>query len=121
MRFLLDEDLPPRAAVVARNLGADVVSAHEYDRRGFPDDLQLALAAREGRCLVTRNGRDFERQTMQFQEAGYAHAGVLCVTASLPNHRYVAIAAAIVQYDREHSDGLPPYMLDFLHPIRSNE
>ncbi|MBA3636422.1 MAG: DUF5615 family PIN-like protein, partial [Rubrobacteraceae bacterium] len=35
MRFLLDEDLPPRAAEVARGLGLDVLSLHELGRRGI--------------------------------------------------------------------------------------
>jgi hypothetical protein len=117
MRFFLDEDLPPTAAVVARSFGVDIVRAHESGRRGLPDDVQLALAAQDIRCLVTRNVRDFERLTLEFQDAGYAHAGVLFVTTSLPNRRYAAIAEAVVRYNQEHPDGLPPYMTDYLHPV----
>ena len=44
MRFLLDEDLPPLAAEVARGLGLDAVSVHELGRRGNMDRDQLRFA-----------------------------------------------------------------------------
>jgi hypothetical protein len=59
MRFLLDEDLPPKVAVIARSLGLDVVSVHEIGRTGLSDEAQLRFAASETRILVTRNRDDF--------------------------------------------------------------
>ena len=59
MRFLLDEDLPPKAAGIARNLGLDAASVHETSRRGYADDEQLRFAAGESRIFVTRNRDDF--------------------------------------------------------------
>jgi hypothetical protein len=47
IRFLLDEDLNPAVAEIGRNLGLDVVSVHEIDRRGFPDEEQLRFAISE--------------------------------------------------------------------------
>lgn len=120
MRFYLDEDLPPIVAVIARSFGVDAVSVHESNRRSLKDDVQLVLAAQDQRCLVTRNARDFRPITLRFQEAGYAHSGVLLVPASLPNRQYAAMAAALVQYDREHPDGLPAYMVDYLRPARGD-
>lgn len=58
MRFLLDEDLGPAIAEIARGLGLDVLSIHEIDRRGLPDEEQLRFAASQGRIFLTRNRDD---------------------------------------------------------------
>jgi len=41
MRFLLDEDLNPAVAEIARGPGLNVLSVREIDRRGFQDEDQL--------------------------------------------------------------------------------
>ena len=118
MRFYLDEDQSDVAAVIARERGSDVTCSHEEGRDGTPDHEQLAYAAAQGRAIVTRNYPDFHRLTVEFQRQGRLHAGVLMVPSSLPNDAYRAIAEAIVRYDREHPDGMPPYMIDYLAPVR---
>lgn len=116
MRFYLDEDLPPRVAMLARDRGLDVVSAHEFGRWGMDDGDQLSLAALDGRCFVTRNTHDFPGLSREFQEAGYEHAGVLLVSKALPNHAFAALVEALLQYDRENPEGVPPYLVDYLRP-----
>lgn len=95
VRFLLDEDVNPEAAEVARGLGLDTISVHEIDRRGLPDDEQLRWAAREARIFVTRNRDDFVRLTIERFRTGEAHAGVLIVPRSLPNDQPERIAHAL--------------------------
>jgi predicted nuclease of predicted toxin-antitoxin system len=115
-RFLLDEDLNPTAAEVARGLGLDVVSVHEIDRLGLSDEEQLRFAAAEGRILVTRNRDDFLALTTEFFRRGAPHRGVLIVTAGLPNNRPERLAHALARWTRERGDHLHTitYYADFL-------
>lgn len=113
----MDEDLPPRAAEIARNLGLDVVSVHEIDRRGFSDGEQLRFAAREGRVFVSRNRDDFLALTIEFYRAGEPHPGVLIVPGALPNNRPERIAHAVKRWEgirRDHPESFGPYLVDFL-------
>lgn len=116
MRFLLDEDLSPKVAEIARGLGLDVVSVHELDRRGFADPDQLRFATAERRILVTRNRDDFIRLTVTFYEEGEPSAGVLIVPHSLPNQYAERIAHALKRWNEERGPGEEPisYLVDFL-------
>ena len=114
MRFYLDEDLPPRIAVIARPQGLDVITSHECGRNGLPDEEQLRLAAEEGRCFVTRNRDDFLRLTQQFFESQRPHAGVLIVSRSLPNRDVAGIVAAPVAYAEGNPGDLPSYTTAYL-------
>jgi predicted nuclease of predicted toxin-antitoxin system len=115
-RFLLDEDLNPTAAEVARGLGLDVVSVHEIERLGLSDEEQLRFAATEGRILVTRNRDDFLALTTEFYRRGNPHRGVLIVTAGLPNNRPERLAHALARWRRERGDHLhtTTHYADFL-------
>jgi predicted nuclease of predicted toxin-antitoxin system len=115
VRFLLDEDVNPAVAEIARGLGLDTISVHEIDRRGLPDHEQLQWAAREARVFVTRNRDDFIRLTVERFRTGEAHAGLLIVPRSLPNDQPERIAHALL----ERSAGLAEvetaaYLIDFL-------
>jgi predicted nuclease of predicted toxin-antitoxin system len=105
-RFLLDEDLNPTTAEVARGLGVDVVGVHEIDRLGLSDEEQLRFAAAEGRILVTRNRDDFLSLTTEFYRRGDPHCGILIVTAGLPNNRPERLAHAIARWKMERGDHL---------------
>jgi predicted nuclease of predicted toxin-antitoxin system len=104
LRFLLDEDLPPRAAEVARGLDLDVLSVHELGRRGIADRDQLRFASEEGRIFLTRNHRDFIELTVEFYRAGEAHSGVLLVSRHLPNDRLARIAHALKRWADARAD-----------------
>jgi predicted nuclease of predicted toxin-antitoxin system len=95
LRFLLDEDLPPRSAEIARGLGLDVISVHELGRQGLTDRDQLRFASGEGCVFLTRNHRDFIELTVEFYRAGEAYSGVLLVRRNLPNDRPERIAHAL--------------------------
>lgn len=115
MRFLLDEDVDPEAARIARGRGLDVVSVQELDRRSLDDEEQLRFAAGEGRAFVTRNRDDFRALTVAFFHARRPHAGVLILPFSIPNNRPERIAAALQRHaGRVSGDDMQPYTMDFL-------
>lgn len=117
MKFLFDEDLPPKAAEVSRGLGLDAASIHELGRQGIADDAQLRFAAGEGRVFVTRNRDDFRSLTLDFYRAGEAHCGVLIVGRSLPNDRPERISHALKEWDdsrRKYPESFVAYTMDFL-------
>ena len=118
MRFFLDEDHSDVIAIIARRRGVDITCSHEVGRDGWTDPRQLRKAGEEGRCVITRNYDDFAKLTREFEQQGAPHAGVLFVPDSLPNNYYAAIAGAIVRFDDQHPDGVPPYSLWWLSPER---
>jgi len=109
LKFYLDEDLSYRVAELVRGLGVDAVSAHEAGAVGLSDREQLERAAREGRCLVTRNRDDYIRLTVEFFRAGLPHAGVLVVPHTVAADAFGRIAQALVEYALKHPEGLSPY------------
>lgn len=115
LRFLLDEDVNPTAAEVARGLGLDAVSVHEIERRGLSDGEQLQWAAREARTLVTRNRDDFILLTVERFRTGEAHPGILIVPRSLPNDQPERIAHALAGWVTAAA-GIETlaYIIDFL-------
>lgn len=116
MRFLLDEDVNPAVAEISRGLGLEVVSVHEIQRNGFDDEPHLRYAAAENWIFVTRNRDDFIKLTIDFFRAGHAHAGVLIVPHSLPNHQPARLAHALHRWYERHAGNSQPfqYMIDFL-------
>ena len=60
MKFLIDENLPPRLAAWLNERGHDAIHVGACDLLGFEDGAVAASAAREGRIIVTQDA-DFER------------------------------------------------------------
>ena len=116
MRYYLDEDLSPRIAWLVREEGVDATSSHDQGNNTLDDARQLAYAAAEGRCFVTRNRDDFIRLTVQCFEHGAPHAGVLIVPRSMPSDRFSLIAQALLRYAESRPQGMNPYTIDFLKP-----
>ncbi|MHB8458569.1 MAG: DUF5615 family PIN-like protein [Candidatus Limnocylindrales bacterium] len=81
MRLLLDANLSGRR--IARPLredGHDVLALSDRpDLEGLADPDVLAMAAAEGRILVTRNSRDFAPLLRESAEAGRSHAGCVLI------------------------------------------
>jgi predicted nuclease of predicted toxin-antitoxin system len=114
VRFYLDEHLSGRIAAAARKADVDAVAADELHLLGISDRAHLLIAAREGRCLVTQDRRDFLRLTTEFMQEGRPHAGILLVPASVVLDRFGPIARALIAYAQAHPEGLPRYGIDFL-------
>lgn len=117
MRFLLDEDLPTKAAEIARSLGLAAVSIHELPREGINDTEQLRYATREGYVLVTRNRDDFARLSTEFYSRGEAYVGILIVPRGYANNRPERIAHALRRWADERGT-LPAdtmlYLIEYL-------
>ncbi len=58
-RLYLDEDVHKRVANAPRIRGFDVISAHEMENWGIPDQQQLEYAISQERSLVTFNVGDY--------------------------------------------------------------
>lgn len=88
IRFLADASL--RDAIVSgclrREPTIDFLSASDANLEGVPDPAVLALAAAEGRILVTSDWKTMPRHFADFLEAGGCSAGVFLVK----QHRAVA-------------------------------
>ncbi|MHB8575694.1 MAG: DUF5615 family PIN-like protein [Dehalococcoidia bacterium] len=117
MPYLLDENLSPRIARLARDLGVDIVSTHERGRTGASDSSQLEYAAAEGRCLVTLDEVDLRDWTNRFFAEGKVHAGVLIITWRVYRRNFPTVARLLSQFDEAHPHGLQPYSFMYLpHP-----
>ena len=77
--LLLDEMYPPSLALRLRDAGHDVYAVldRQVGLTSRPDDEILAWAARNDRCVVTENVRDFVR----LHAVGQPHAGIIYVSA----------------------------------------
>lgn len=116
MRYLIDEDLSTEIAEIGKRLGLDVVSVQEVGWRGWSDEEHLVQAAEDGRCVVTANRNHFESWTSEFFYANRPHAGVLIVRESLRRRGPVAVARALVAFDRARGAFPAEYLCDFLEP-----
>jgi hypothetical protein len=117
VKFYLDEDLSPKISEILRRSGTDALSAHETGMCEISDQRQLEFAAREKRCLVTRNRDDFIRLTVQFFNDRRPHWGILIVPYTLPGDQFSRIASLIKKFSSHHQKELEPYSIAFL-PIK---
>jgi len=116
-RYYLDEDISYRVTdIVRRRSSIDLRSTREEGRNGTPDEEQLRFATEQGRCLITRNYRDFDGISRRLLAEGGTHAGVLFVPSSLSNDDFHRLALAIIAYARLHPEGALPNMTDWLRP-----
>lgn len=77
IKLYLDEDLSDKVAVVLRNQGFDVVSAHEVNMRGTQDEEQLRYAISHNRAILSRNVRDFVPLAIYYAEKMIPHLGII--------------------------------------------
>ncbi len=114
MKFYLDEDLSPKIAENLRKNGVDALSAHGAGMLEASDRKQLEFAAREKRCLVTRNRDDFIRLTTQFFNDHRPHYGILIVPHTIPGDQFSRMAHLIKIFASNNPSGLESYTIAFL-------
>ena len=96
MKFHLDEDGSQVVSALGRErYRLDISSSHELGLEGMTDGELLRWCGLRGRCVVTKNGKDFIRLTHQFEDEGLPHAGVLVVPRSIGNDEFARIAAGL--------------------------
>ena len=83
IRLYLDEDVHKRVAAALRLRHFDVISAHETDRLGTDDDVQLQFAADNGRALLTFNTKHYLDLHQSWLQAHKEHTGII-VSDQLP-------------------------------------
>ncbi|MGH2583361.1 MAG: hypothetical protein ACRDJE_00430 [Dehalococcoidia bacterium] len=67
---------------------------------------------------MTRTTRIGQPPLQEVEEQGLPHAGVVFVPRSLRSNDFGGVAAAIVRFDEQHPDGVPPYSTWWLSPAR---
>lgn len=107
VHLLLDEMLPASLAETLRARGLDASGIDERpEARGSSDATVLALAAREGRVVVTLDCADFLRLDRHVHASGESHNGMILVNSrryrqSKAGEREIADAIeALVRSDR---------------------
>lgn len=117
MKLYLDEDLSPRVVMLLRERGLDATGAHEAGQVGRSDLEQLRYAAREGRCLVTRNVVDFLDLVRQLINRQESHAGIILTPASFRGDEFAILADAIAGCVAAHPAGLADQILFLKRPV----
>ena len=114
VRFYFDENLPRSFALAARRLGVDATTSAEAARNGTSDAEQLRWAATLGRCIVTRDRRDFTRLATEFRALDLSHVGVLLIPGSFPDTDVGGFARALAAYADAHPEDRLVYDIDWL-------
>ncbi|NWF53896.1 MAG: DUF5615 family PIN-like protein [Syntrophaceae bacterium] len=114
MKFYLDEGLSPKIADILRKKGVDALSAHEIGAVEASDWQQLEFAAKERRCLVTRNRDDFVKLTLRFVNDHRPHHGILIIPHTIPGDQFSRMATLWKTFSFHHPAGLSPYTIAFL-------
>jgi predicted nuclease of predicted toxin-antitoxin system len=90
VRFLADANLKHHilSGVLRQVPEIDFKTAHEANLHGLPDDQVLAIAAREGRILVTQDQRTMPAAFGEFIETNNS-PGVLIIPQRRPTRRAI--------------------------------
>lgn len=107
MKLLLDEQYPARLVRALRERGADAEGVDERSPSwGLADEELLAVAAGEGRVLVSENVADFMRLYGEWGAAGRRHAGIVIALSSRSTRTpagYEVLVSALVELCAERS------------------
>ena len=114
MKFLVDEDLSEEIALILRAKGVDAVHLRELGLAGSDDLEVLDEAARQKRCVITRNRNDYLTLTEFYFHEGRPHHGVLIITRSYPGNQTSKIVRAIISLSQKQPDAFQPYAFLFL-------
>jgi predicted nuclease of predicted toxin-antitoxin system len=112
--FYLDEDLAPQVAARLRKMGLDAVSALEAGNAQLSDRDQLRFAARQGRCLVTRNARHVVLLAQAAIRHPDPHAGIVLCSPRFRGFEIGKIASALMRLARQFPEEFGPYDVVYL-------
>lgn len=105
-RFLLDEQISPRAAEASRRLGVDARAVAGTPLAGGDDRAIFQAAIAEGRILVTYNIADFVTLLRDFLNAGPAIPGIVFVRGeTIPTSDVRRLARALAALAARIEDG----------------
>jgi uncharacterized protein DUF5615 len=117
VKLLLDEMYPARLTRDLPERGTDAQGVDERNPlRGLADEELLAVAAREGRALVSENVADFMRLYGEWGAAGRRHAGIVIALSSRFSRTpagYEALVDSLVDLCTQRSE--PEALADAVH------
>lgn len=77
VKLYMDEDILIGVELALKSRGYDVVSTREMDNLGATDIRQLEFAVSVGRCIVTRNVKDFVSLVKNYTKQQREHFGII--------------------------------------------
>jgi hypothetical protein len=78
---------------------------------GRGDLEQLRYAAREGRCLITRNAADYLEPVRPLIDRQEPHGGIILIPASFRGNEFAILAEAIAPCVAAYPNGLADQIL----------
>jgi predicted nuclease of predicted toxin-antitoxin system len=114
MRLYLDEDVPVAVAEAVRRHKVDVVTTREAGNEHASDRAQLAFATEEGRCILTRNIRDFTELAAETLQQQRPHAGIILISGAYRGNEIRRITEGILRVVRNNPRGLEEYGVRYL-------
>ena len=110
---LLDEPLRAKACP-GIYFADDAVSAHEVGNIEVGDEEQLVFAARHGRCLVSRNARDFRALSLAAVAQRRPHAGIVLCSPRLHGSDVGAVVTGLMKIAARSPRSLGEYDVLYL-------
>ena len=113
IKLLLDEHIWEGLTEALAERGYDVVHINNTEHRGIDDEPLLALAADEGRAVLTYNIRHFVPLVRLWYEAGREHAGVILSVQLPPGELLKRIERLLVTLSAEEMNNTARWLQDF--------
>ncbi len=114
MKLHLDEDVPAAIADALRRAKVDVLPTDEAGNKQSSDTAQLAFAAEAGRCIVTRNVKEFVELAHRAVQQQRPHAGIILISSGYRGNETRRIAEGILRIIRTNPDGIEEYGVRYL-------
>ncbi|MEK6909956.1 MAG: DUF5615 family PIN-like protein [Candidatus Aenigmatarchaeota archaeon] len=111
MRFLADEHIDIHAVDALKQMGIDIVSVQELDKRSQSDEELLAFANQDGRTVITRD-EDF----LRLHAKGMQHHGIVFLTKRLDASTLVREVLKVSMFELEQLKNAIVFI-----PIKVNE
>jgi predicted nuclease of predicted toxin-antitoxin system len=114
MKLYLDEDVPGAVAAALRRTKVDVLTTEEAGNKQASDAAQLHFATTAGRCLVTRNVKDFVELAEQAVRQQQPHPGIVLISSTYRGDETRRITEGLLRILRANPGGLETYGVRYL-------